>query len=180
MQQGKFLLLFALAAFLQPIACAGKGGDGAGAGGAGGGKGGSTSSGSGGNCYNGTAPAPTWKLTGESFEAWEGQRVEGCLLAAQSFPSPCQTTSVLRGGFTMSASTCTAVGWKVTIGSGDDPMTCSPGSAVVTPRDCWCGAAGGPGKGCDAGVGDANGDGDEVVGDGDDAAMGDDGPSVVD
>jgi hypothetical protein len=116
----------------------------------------------GGSCYTGTAPPPTWTLEGRSFGAWEGEPVTGCLLASQSFPPSCSSTTVINGGFSMTGKVCTAWHWDITVGRTGHQVGCGP-VYQVTPADCWCrsglgpdpGAGGGPGVGCDAGEKDA-------------------------
>jgi hypothetical protein len=105
----------------------------------------------GGNCYFGTAPPPSSTVVGSGFDDWNGEPVHGCYLAAQSFPSGCANGVIRDGRFSLTASTCTGVGWRVTIGSGSRQLDCD--GYVITPLNCRCGGgvAGGPGVGCDAG-----------------------------
>jgi len=147
-------------------ASGGGGGGGAGAGRAGsdgGGSGGGSSGGAGSagnsnagasgvapNCYYGTGPAPRSTLLGSGFDAWNGETAQGCWLAVQSFPSGCDDATIVDGGFSLTASTCTGVYWQINIAG----RTCLVRGEGATPADCPCaeGSGGASGFTCDAGA----------------------------
>jgi hypothetical protein len=122
------------------------GGGSSGAGSGGGGSGGE------GSCYYGTAPAPTSTVTGSGFDAWNGETAHGCWLPAQSFAPACAYATVVDGGFSLTASTCTGFEWRINIGE----RTCFDSGNLVTPADCHCGDLGSRGGtsgfACDAGA----------------------------
>lgn len=153
-----------LFAFALLLACRDDGdGEGAGSGGAPGGSGGLPATSPWGDCYYGRGSAPTSTVTASGFESWNGTGAHGCFRAQQSFPSGCADATVVDGGFSLTASTCTGNHWEIQVaertcvvwGNAFTPADCHCGDAF-RPADCPCGDSDGAGAtsgfACDAGV----------------------------
>lgn len=102
--------------------------------------------------------APTTStLEGTGFEAWEGEPVDGVFRSPQAiFPPGGDTSTVVAGRFSLTASACDAYDWQITVGAAGHQIDCGGTMSPFTPADCWCqagsewGARGSSGHDCAA------------------------------
>ena len=141
------MLLGALAGGGAALDCGGgSGGGGAGSGGVGGtggatgGTTGGTTSGTGGAggpCSIYGLPV-TSTVNGAFFHNWEGEPVRGEFLPVQSFPPGSAISTVVDGGFSLTASACTGVFWQISVGAIGREISCGGRGSSLTPAGCWC------------------------------------------